>query len=132
MGSYDKAHLFPLLDEPLFFEAGKSPFLFDLMGIPSAIAICYDIRYPEFMRSLALTGAELIVVPAEWPTARIDHWETLLRARAIENQAVSYTHLQVHEHAPDPGLAKAEASTYKKTGGEWNADQPERKKFSHP
>lgn len=86
VGYYDKAHLFPLLDEPLYFEAGKSPFLFDLMGIPSAIAICYDIRYPEFMRSLALTGAELIVVPAEWPTARIDHWETLLRARAIENQ----------------------------------------------
>lgn len=86
VGSYDKAHLFPLMDEPLFFETGKTPFLFDLMGVPTAIAICYDIRFPEFIRALALSGAELIVIPAEWPSARIDHWEILLRARAIENQ----------------------------------------------
>ncbi|HAK40243.1 MAG TPA: nitrilase [Synergistaceae bacterium] len=86
IGHYDKAHLFPLLDEPLFFQAGKTPFLFEFMGIPSAIAICFDIRFPEFIRSLALSGAELVLVPAEWPSTRIDHWETLLRARAIENQ----------------------------------------------
>ena len=86
VGSYDKAHLFPLMDEPLFFETGKTPFLFDLMGVPTAIALCYDIRFPEFIRALALSGAELIVIPAEWPSARIDHWEILLRARAIENQ----------------------------------------------
>ncbi len=86
IGSYDKAHLFPLLDEPLNFKRGERPLLFDLFGITSSVVICYDIRFPEFIRSLALSGADLLLVPAQWPVPRIDHWTLLLRARAIENQ----------------------------------------------
>jgi predicted amidohydrolase len=50
------------------------------------LAICYDLRFPELFRGYALGGARLIVIPAQWPAPRIDHWRTLLRARAIENQ----------------------------------------------
>ncbi|MDO9507754.1 MAG: nitrilase-related carbon-nitrogen hydrolase [Thermovirgaceae bacterium] len=85
-GSYDKGHLFPLLDEPIHFSPGDHPLLFDLYGITAAAAICYDIRFPEFIRSLALAGTDILFVPAQWPVPRIDHWTTLLRARAIENQ----------------------------------------------
>jgi len=85
-GYYDKAHLFPLLDEHLLFSPGGHPLLFEVYGITAATAICYDIRFPEFIRSLALAGADLLFVPAQWPNPRIDHWTTLLRARAIENQ----------------------------------------------
>ncbi|HEY5973198.1 MAG TPA: nitrilase-related carbon-nitrogen hydrolase, partial [Geobacteraceae bacterium] len=48
--------------------------------------ICYDLRFPELARRLAVEGAEILVVPAEWPKPREEHWRTLLRARAIENQ----------------------------------------------
>jgi predicted amidohydrolase len=85
-GFYDKTHLFPLLDEPVYFRAGERPFLFDIYGVTASVAICFDIRFPEFIRSIALSGARMIFVPAEWPSPRIDHWITLLRARAIENQ----------------------------------------------
>ncbi|CAM5411410.1 Omega-amidase YafV [Lysinibacillus sphaericus] len=51
-----------------------------------AQAIRYDIRFPEWLRAHALTGAKVLFVPAQWPTPRIDHWKTLLQARAIENQ----------------------------------------------
>jgi predicted amidohydrolase len=49
--------------------------------------ICYDLRFPELFRQGARHGAELFVVIANWPSMREDHWVTLLRARAIENQA---------------------------------------------
>jgi len=48
--------------------------------------ICYDLRFPELCRSLALAGARLVIVSAQWPDVRIHHWDTLLKARAIENQ----------------------------------------------
>ena len=50
------------------------------------MAICYDLRFPELFRHYALQGARLILLPAEWPNPRREHWRTLLRARAIENQ----------------------------------------------
>ena len=50
------------------------------------VAICYDLRFPELFRKLALEGAEILCLPAEWPKPRQEHWRTLLRARAIENQ----------------------------------------------
>lgn len=49
--------------------------------------VCYDLRFPEVFRLAARRGAEVMVVLANWPTRRVEHWETLLRARAIENQA---------------------------------------------
>jgi predicted amidohydrolase len=48
--------------------------------------ICYDIRFPEWVRKHVLSGAKILFVSAEWPVQRIDHWKVLLRARAIENQ----------------------------------------------
>jgi omega-amidase len=50
------------------------------------VMICYDIRFPELARTLALDGAKILFVPAEWPHPRLHHWRTLLMARAIENQ----------------------------------------------
>jgi predicted amidohydrolase len=50
------------------------------------MAICYDLRFPELFRHLALQGAHFFLLPAEWPIQRTAHWKALLRARAIENQ----------------------------------------------
>ncbi|MCS7040082.1 MAG: carbon-nitrogen family hydrolase, partial [Caldilineales bacterium] len=52
----------------------------------TGLAICYDLRFPELFRLYALAGAQLILIPSEWPHPRLAHWRTLLRARAIENQ----------------------------------------------
>ena len=49
-------------------------------------AICYDIRFPELFRTYALAGTKIIICPAAFPTPRLTHWKTLIRARAIENQ----------------------------------------------
>ena len=48
--------------------------------------ICFDLRFPEWIRKHVLAGAKLMFVPAQWPKSRVDHWEILLQARAIENQ----------------------------------------------
>lgn len=86
VGEYSKAHLFRLMDEHLYLEAGSEMNRFVLGDIEAAGVICYDIRFPEWLRSHALAGAKVLFVPAQWPTPRIDHWKTLLQARAIENQ----------------------------------------------
>ncbi len=84
IGEYTKIHLFRSLDE--VFTAGEIieaiPTEFGKIGV----IICYDIRFPELARKLMLKGAEVLFVPAHWPHARIDHWNALLKARAIENQ----------------------------------------------
>lgn len=86
VGEYSKAHLFRLMDEHLYLEAGNEMNRFTLGDIEAAGVICYDIRFPEWLRAHALEGAKVLFVPAQWPTPRIDHWKTLLQARAIENQ----------------------------------------------
>lgn len=86
VGEYNKAHLFRLMDEHLYLEAGDEMNRFALGDIEAAGVICYDIRFPEWLRAHALEGAKVLFVPAQWPTPRIDHWKTLLQARAIENQ----------------------------------------------
>ena len=86
VGEYSKAHLFRLMDEHLYLQAGSEMNRFALGDIEAAGVICYDIRFPEWLRSHALAGAKVLFVPAQWPTPRIDHWKTLLQARAIENQ----------------------------------------------
>jgi predicted amidohydrolase len=85
-GEYDKIHLFRLMDEEKHLKSGKRIGLAELDGVRIGAMICYDIRFPELARTLALAGAKLLVVPAEWPHPRLEHWRTLLRARAIENQ----------------------------------------------
>ena len=83
---YDKVHLFRLMDEDTFLAPGRQVSLFELHGMPCSSVICYDIRFCELPRRLAVQGAELLFVSAEWPSPRAEHWRTLLRARAIENQ----------------------------------------------
>lgn len=83
---YSKLHLFQLMDEHLYLEEGKDEAGFELDGEHAAGFICYDIRFPEWMRKSAVKGAKVMFVVAEWPAPRIDHWRVLLQARAIENQ----------------------------------------------
>lgn len=70
-------------------------------GTGLGLSICYDLRFPELYRRLAVEGARILVVPSAFtePTTR-DHWEVLLRARAIENQAFVIAANQVGRHAP--------------------------------
>jgi len=86
IAEYSKIHLFKLMDEHLHLEAGERPGRFELESVPAGVMICYDIRFPELARRLALDGAKVLFVPAEWPHPRLHHWRTLLQARAIENQ----------------------------------------------
>jgi omega-amidase len=85
-GTYSKLHLFKLMDEHLYLAAGKEKGLFSLDGHKFAGLICYDIRFPEWVRAHALHDVEAMFVVAEWPIQRLEHWRTLLIARAIENQ----------------------------------------------
>jgi omega-amidase len=85
-GSYRKLHLFSLMGEDRSLDAGDSILVADTSVGRIGAMICYDLRFPELARRLALEGAEIIVVPGEWPKPREEHWRTLLRARAIENQ----------------------------------------------
>lgn len=86
MGVYRKVHLFRLMAEDRWLQPGSAPLLMDLPWGTTGMAICYDLRFPELFRRYAVQGAKVIVIPAEWPIERIDHWRTLLQARAIENQ----------------------------------------------
>lgn len=83
---YSKIHLFRLMDEEKHLTEGDKLGKLSIDGIPAGMMICYDIRFPELARKLALEGAKLLIVPAEWPHPRLHHWRTLLTARAIENQ----------------------------------------------
>lgn len=86
VGKYSKVHLFKLMGEHNCFASGRECCTFELDGVKCGLIICYDLRFPELVRKLALAGIKVLFVPAEWPAARMEHWVTLLRARAIENQ----------------------------------------------
>ncbi|MCK4501959.1 MAG: carbon-nitrogen family hydrolase, partial [Desulfuromonadales bacterium] len=79
-------HLFSTMKEDQYLGSGDQSLVVDTSVGRLGIAICYDLRFPELFRKLALEGAEIICIPAEWPKPREEHWKTLLRARAIENQ----------------------------------------------
>jgi predicted amidohydrolase len=85
-GTYRKLHLFSLLGEDKAFSGGDQWLLAETSIGKIGVIICYDLRFPELSRRLALEGASVICVPAQWPKPRQEHWRTLLRARAIENQ----------------------------------------------
>jgi predicted amidohydrolase len=85
-GTYRKIHLFSLMQEDRSFDAGDARLLAETSIGRVGVFICYDLRFPELARRLAVDGADILVVPGEWPKPRQEHWRTLLRARAIENQ----------------------------------------------
>lgn len=101
IAKYEKIHLFKLMEEHKYIESGFSHCIFELEGIKCGIIICYDLRFPELIRKLALEGIKLLFVPAQWPAARLDHWTTLLKARAIENQIFVVAVNRAGEHLKD-------------------------------
>lgn len=87
MGIYRKLHLFGLMKEDQYLAPGSAGLTVDLPWGRFGFAICYDLRFPEIFRRYATEeGANVIIIPAEWPLERIEHWRALLIARAIENQ----------------------------------------------
>jgi len=82
---YIKNYPFSFAGEDKVYATGDKTVLFDINGCPSSLFICYDLRFPEHFRQVA-KQAEIIFVIANWPETRQQHWETLLKARAIENQ----------------------------------------------
>lgn len=85
LSDYAKIHPFSYSGEDRKFQGGDKIVLFDLYDIPFATFICYDLRFPEIFQA-ASKRAHVILVPANWPQKRSEHWKCLLRARAIENQ----------------------------------------------
>lgn len=83
---YDKIHGFTPADEQLFFRGGSEVKTFVLDGIKCSCIVCYDMRFPEILRTATLQGVDLMFIPAQWPLIRKQHWLTLATARAIENQ----------------------------------------------
>jgi len=95
LGSYRKIHLFDVdiegarSKESDTFSSGTDPVVVDINGLRVGLTICYDLRFPELFRAEADQGADIIVVPAAFTEATgRDHWELLLRARAVENQTM--------------------------------------------
>ncbi len=104
---YRKIHLFDVevgghvYRESEAEEAGEEPVVAEVASWPVGLTVCYDVRFPELYRILALEGAELLTVPAHFTlyTGR-DHWHVLLRARAVENQCFVAAAAQVGETLP--------------------------------
>lgn len=84
--TYNKVHLFSSSNEHRIFKAGNKMGIFELDGVKVGVATCYDLRFVEWIRRMALEDIQILFVPAAWPHPRVHAWETLLCARAIENQ----------------------------------------------
>lgn len=82
--TYDKRHLFSYGGENRHFAPGNKRVIVEYLGIRFLLQICYDLRFPVFVRNR--NDYDVILYVANWPDSRIEVWDTLLRARAIENQ----------------------------------------------
>jgi len=87
VADYTKIHPFSVGSESQHYVGGENVCTFAWNGATVSPFICYDLRFPEVFRAGMRGGAEILTVIANWPKPRIEHWVTLLRARAIENQA---------------------------------------------
>jgi len=109
VAAYRKIHLFDALGEreSAMVAPGDEPVVTDLAGVRVGIMTCYDVRFPELARALAVRGAELIVIPAAWAAGlfKEEHWVTLVRARAIENTVWVAAAGQVPDHSAPPTRA---------------------------
>lgn len=86
LGRLSKQHLFTYWQEDHSYQSGMAAQPLQTPHGLLAGLICYDLRFPEVARQQIFSGARLLVVCAQWPLGRLDHWQTLIRARAIENQ----------------------------------------------
>lgn len=84
---YDKKHLFTLAGEDKVYTAGNQKLIVDYLGWKICPMVCYDLRFPVFSRNVE--DYDLLLYVASWPEKRINAWNALLKARAIEN--MSYT-----------------------------------------
>jgi predicted amidohydrolase len=87
---YDKRHLFRMGDEPKHYSAGKTKTIVSYKGWKILPLVCYDLRFPVWSKNRVSPlgfDYDVILYVANWPTRRIKHWDILLKARAIENQA---------------------------------------------
>lgn len=108
VAKYRKIHMFDvdLVGDESYRESatvtpGDEMIVAEIDGFPMGLATCYDLRFPELFRILALRGAKAIVLPAAFTlTTGKDHWETLIRARAIENQVYMIASAQWGMHPP--------------------------------
>ncbi len=98
---YAKMHPFSFGQETKHYGRGSEVVLFHWQGFTVAPFVCYDLRFPEVFRHAARLGAQVFCVIANWPAVREDHWLTLLKARAIENQAYV---IGVNRCGHDPNL----------------------------
>lgn len=113
--TYRKIHLFdvevergPADRESARVTAGGGPVCADVDGVRIGLTVCYDLRFAELYRTLALAGAEVLTVPANFTerTGR-DHWEVLLRARAIENGAWVLAPSQINGPPGQPAFGRS-------------------------
>lgn len=86
IAQYDKIHLFSPMNEHKYFSHGISPCTFTLDDTRCGVIICYDLRFPELARMLALSGAEVLFIVSQWPKVRAGQLDILSKARAVENQ----------------------------------------------
>ncbi len=84
---YTKIHPFTFAGEDKYYVAGSALSKIDTTNAKIGITICYDLRFPELYSSLS-SDCDIIVNIANWPQKRVEHWNTLLKARAIENQTI--------------------------------------------
>ncbi|MEQ8199588.1 MAG: nitrilase-related carbon-nitrogen hydrolase, partial [Clostridiaceae bacterium] len=82
---YIKIHPFSYSEEDKFFISGNELKFCNVKGIGLSAFICYDLRFPEVFQAVS-KNVSIIIVPANWPEKRREHWRCLLKARAIENQ----------------------------------------------
>jgi predicted amidohydrolase len=84
---YDKRHLFARGNEHNTYTAGTQKLFVDLNGWKICPVICYDLRFPVWLRNIEENPYDLLIVVANWPERRAAHWRTLIPARAVENQS---------------------------------------------
>jgi predicted amidohydrolase len=99
--SYRKIHPFSYSTEDKNYSKGEDTVITKISDFSIGLSICYDLRFPELYRLYAKKKVDIIVVIANWPDTRIEHWRTLLKARAIENQCYV---LGVNRVGDDPKL----------------------------
>ena len=119
LARYTKMHPFSFAGETAHYAPGERPVVVEWGGAKLAPFVCYDLRFPEVFRSVTASGAEVLAVIANWPASRREHWRTLLRARAIENQAYV---VGVNRIGADPNVAYSGDSLIVGPRGEVLAD----------